>query len=76
VSVANLEIGLTEQERSGVALSIDPLTSSERTSRNKFAAGKALATASTANPERAVKREKRIVIKWRIGKLGVIGSSA
>ena len=68
--VVNLEIKLTFQWPGSAPR--DSLISTEGTS-----VGKALTTASAAKPERAVKREKRIVIKLRIGNVGVlIGSSA
>jgi hypothetical protein len=53
-----------------VVPSVDTLTPSEETSRGNLSAGKAPTTASAAKTERAAKREKRIVIKLRIGKLG------
>ena len=72
VSAVNLKVRLTPQQpRSSVGSS----TFSEGTSRCKFAAGKALTTASAAKPERTAKREKRIVIKLRGGKLGVSSSA-
>ena len=69
MSVVNLEIRLTFQWPGSAP--IDSLTSTEGT-----LVGKALTTASAAKPERAAKREKRIVIKLRIGNVRVIGSSA
>ena len=63
MSAVNFKIGLTLQ-------SPRPLTS-----RGKFSAGKALTTASAAKAEMTAKREKRIVIKLRVGKLGVNSSA-
>ena len=40
-------------------------------SRCKFSVGKALTTASAAKPERTAKRENRIMIELRIGKLEI-----
>jgi hypothetical protein len=66
--------------QSAVALSIDSLTpgagGAQTTSHGTLSSGKALTTVSATKPERAAKRQKRIVIKLRIGKLWVIGSSA
>ena len=71
MSFVSLKIRLTGWRQLG-RLSGDGLTGAPR---DEFSAGKALTTANAAKPERAAKREKRIVIKLRIGKLGVMSSS-
>ena len=75
MSFVSLKIGLTGWGQLG-RLSGDGLASLPGAPRDECSTGKALTTASAAKPERAAKREKRIVIKLRIGKLGVMSSNA